>query len=60
MIDGKKYTETEKEHISTQLDCIREIVRHCSENRMPQGACDYCLALYRVALNKAIDSGVWE
>ena len=60
MVDGKKYKESEKEHISNQLDCIRQIVRYCSEDRMPQGPCDYCLALYREALNKAIDSGVWQ
>tara|TARA_B110000444_G_scaffold260592_1_gene308189 strand:+ start:2539 stop:2724 length:186 start_codon:yes stop_codon:yes gene_type:complete len=57
---NKKYTETERNHISDQLDCIRQIVRHCSEDRMPEGACDFCLALYKTALNNAIDAGVWE
>jgi len=60
MKEGKEYTESEKTHISEQLDCIRQIVRHCSEERMPQGACTFCLTLYRAALNAAIDCGVWE
>lgn len=56
----KEYTESEKNHIRNQLDWVRSIVRNCSKERMPQGACSYCLEIYRVATNKALDAGVWD
>ena len=56
----KQLTELEAEHIQTQLDWVRSIVRNCSEERMPQGACKYCMELYRTAVNQAIDRGLYE
>ena len=56
----KKYTPGEKRHIENTLDGVRAIVRLCSEERMPRGPCTYCLELYRSAINKAIDAGVYE
>lgn len=52
--------ESEKIHVQAQLDMIRRTVRSCSEDRMPQGPCKYCLDLYRAAINQAIDLGVYE
>jgi hypothetical protein len=56
----KKYTQSEIIHIENTLDSIRSIIRLCSEERMPQGPCTYCLELYRSAMNQAIDAGVYE
>jgi hypothetical protein len=58
--EKKELTESEKNHIQEQLDLVRSVVRNCSEERMPQGPCSYCLALYKTAMNQAIDKGVWE
>ena len=57
---GKELTQSEREHIRAQLDWIRSVVRHCSDERMPQGPCEYCLGLYRLAINQALDAGVWD
>lgn len=51
---------SKKAHIENQLDAVRFMVRACSEDRMPQGPCSYCLEIYRAAINKAIDLGVYE
>ena len=56
----KELRKSERIHIENQLDAIRHIVRTCSEERMPQGPCKYCLELYRAAMNQAIDHGVYE
>ena len=56
----KKYTQSEITHIENTVDSIRAIIRLCSEERMPQGPCKYCLELYRSAMNQAIDAGVYE
>jgi len=60
MKEKKEYTESELNHIRKQLDWVRSIVRHCSEERMPQGACSYCVGLLRLAMNQALDAGVWD
>ena len=52
--------DSQRIHIENQLDAVRAIVRHCSDERMPQGPCRYCLELYRSAINQAIDLGVYE
>jgi hypothetical protein len=56
----KEYTESELHHIQEQLDWIRSVVRHCADDRMPQGPCEYCLGLYRLAMNQAIEAGLWD
>jgi len=53
-------TDREKQHLAEQLDHVRRMVRKCSEERMPQGACAFCLQVYRVALNAALDEGVFD
>ena len=58
--ESKELRESEKMHIEKQLDSIKRIVRECSDERMPQGPCKYCLELYRAAINKGIDVGVYE
>lgn len=57
---GKELKPSQKAHIENQLDAVRAMVRYCSEERMPQGPCKYCLELYRAAINQAIDLGVFE
>ena len=56
----RELTESERRHIEYQLDDVRIMVRNCSKERMPQGACKYCLEIYRAAINKAIDLGVYD
>lgn len=56
----KELTQRELDHIQIQLDTVRHIVRHCAEERMPQGPCRFCLELYRTTINQAIDLGVYE
>ena len=56
----KELKQSEKAHIEFQLDAIRRMVRECSDYRMPQGPCEYCLEIYRAAMNQAIDCGVYE
>ena len=56
----KELSQSEISHIEEQLDWIRSVVRNCSDERMPQGPCSYCLGLYRLAINQAIDAGVWD
>lgn len=56
----KELTPSQKEHIESQLDAVRAMVRQCSEERMPQGPCRYCLEIYRASMNQAIDLGVYE
>ena len=57
---GKELTQSEVFHIKDQLDTVRHIVRHCANERMPQGPCRFCLELYRTTINQAIDLGVYE
>lgn len=57
---GKELTESEKSHVEEQLQYARSLVRHCSDERMPQGPCRFCLAIYRAAMNAAIDVGIWD
>jgi hypothetical protein len=56
----KELKQSEKAHIEFQLDAIRRMVRECSDYRMPQGCCEYCLEIYRAAINQALDCGVYE
>ena len=56
----KELSESEIQHIRAQLDWVRSVVRHCADERMPQGPCKYCLGLYQLAMNQAIDAGVWD
>ena len=56
----KQYTESEKKHIEWQLDEIRCMVRNCSEERMPQGPCEFCKEIYLKAVNEAIKAGVYD
>lgn len=58
--EKKELSESELNHIHEQLDWVRSIVRNCSNERMPQGACPFCLELYRLAINQALDAGVWD
>lgn len=58
--ENREYTESELMHIREQLDWVRSIVRQCSRDRMPQGACPFCLQIYRTAVNAALDAGVWD
>ena len=51
---------SERIHIENQLDAVRAMVRHCADERMPQGPCRWCLEIYRAAINQAIDLGVYE
>jgi hypothetical protein len=57
---GKELTQSELDHIQMQLDTVRHIVRHCADERMPQGPCRFCLELYRTTINNAIDLGLYE
>jgi hypothetical protein len=57
---NKEISKSERMHIEAQLDFVRHLVRHCAEERMPQGPCKYCLEIYRKAMNQAIDQGVYE
>ena len=56
----KELSKSEIEHIRAQLDWVRSVVRHCANERMPQGPCEYCLGIYKLANNQAIDAGVWD
>ena len=56
----EELTPSKKSHIEDQLNAVRYMVRQCSEDRMPQGPCSYCLEIYRTAINKAIDLGVYD
>jgi hypothetical protein len=56
----KEYSESEKKHIEWTLDDVRVMVRNCSKERMPQGPCDFCRSIYLVAINKAIEAGVYD
>ena len=56
----KEYTDSEKKHVEWQLDEVRCMVRNCAEERMPQGPCEFCKAIYTKAINLAIDAGVYD
>jgi hypothetical protein len=56
----KELKQGEKGHIEFQLDAIRRMVRECSDDRFPDGPCQYCLEIYRTAINQALDSGVYD
>lgn len=60
MKERKELTEQEINHIQMQLDHTRRMVRTCSDERMPQGPCKYCLEVYRAAINQAINRGLYE
>lgn len=52
--------ESERVHIEKKIDEVRRMVRVCSEERMPQGACRFCLEIYRATINAAIDLGIYK
>ena len=56
----KELSESELNHVQEQLDWIRRIVRECADERMPQGPCKYCMGLYKLAMNQALESGLWD
>lgn len=60
MKDIPELKDAEKAHIEKKIDEVRRMVRDCSEERMPQGACRFCLEVYRATINQAIDLGLYE
>ena len=56
----KEFSESERKHIEWQLDEVRCMVRNCSEERMPQGPCEFCKEIYLKAVNMAITAGVYD
>ena len=59
MKDKPELKESEISHIEKKIDHVRRMVRQCSEEGMPQGACRFCLEIYRATINEAIDLGIY-